>query len=436
MAMTAAQRTVSNAGEMTAAQRSAVKKAAWRLLPLLTVAYLFNYFDRTVVGFAALTMNADIGLTSSQFGFGAGLLFITYCLFEIPSNLALYHIGPRRWLARIMISWGIVSAATAFVVGPYSFYTVRLLLGAAEAGYFVGVTYYLAAWFPVQVRTRMLAWFLVGIPLSTVIGGPLAGLLLQLNGVWGFAGWQWLFFGVSLPCVVFGVIVYVALSDRPQDARWLAPEEREALVGMLTAEKRERQRSEFWAAVRDPRVLILAGVQFCFTLGSYGIGIWLPQIVKAYKFSNLQVSLIVAVPYLFASAAMILWAWHIDRTGKKVANLAIACFLGAIGLVASVVLTGSLLIALVGLTVALIGVTSARAIFWNVPTRFLTGIGAAGGLAFINTIGVFGGFVGPSMMGWLKDWTGSFATGLIAMAAIMLAATLLAASLKLIVEQE
>ena len=436
MTVTATQRAASATSELTATQRSALKRAAWRLLPLLTIAYLFNYFDRTVVGFAALTMNRDIGLTSSQFGFGAGLLFITYCLFEIPSNLALYRIGPRLWLARIMITWGLISASTAFVVGPYSFYAARLLLGAAEAGYFVGVTYYLSAWFPVQTRTRMLAWFLVGIPLSSVIGGPLAGLLLQLDGVWGFAGWQWLFFGVSLPCVAFGLITYTALSDRPQDAAWLSSEERDALVGMLMTETRERQRSEFWPAVRDLRVLVLAGVQFCFTLGSYGIGIWLPQIVKDYKFSNLEVSLIVAVPYLFASVAMIIWAWHIDRTGKKVANLAIACFLGAVGLVASVLLSGALLVALTGLTVALVGVTSARAIFWNVPTRFLTGIGAAGGLAFINTIGVFGGFVGPSMMGWLKDWTGLFTAGLMAMAAIMLVATLLAASLKLLVKQE
>jgi ACS family tartrate transporter-like MFS transporter len=436
MTVTATQRAASAPSELTATQRSALKRAAWRLLPLLTIAYLFNDFDRTVVGFAALTMNRDIGLTSSQFGFGAGLLFITYCLFEIPSNLALYRVGPRLWLARIMITWGLISASTAFVVGPYSFYAARLLLGAAEAGYFVGVTYYLSAWFPVQTRTRMLAWFLVGIPLSTVIGGPLAGLLLQLDGVWGFAGWQWLFFGVSLPCVAFGLITYTALSDRPQDAAWLTSEERDALVGMLMTETRERQRSEFWPAVRDLRVLVLAGVQFCFTLGSYGIGIWLPQIVKDYKFSNLEVSLIVAVPYLFASVAMIIWAWHIDRTGKKVANLAIACFLGAVGLVASVLLSGALLAALTGLTVALVGVTSARAIFWNVPTRFLTGIGAAGGLAFINTIGVFGGFVGPSMMGWLKDLTGSFTAGLMVMAAIMLAATLLAASLKLLVKHE
>jgi MFS transporter, ACS family, tartrate transporter len=421
---------------MDAVAQSALRKAAYRLVPLLTVAYIFNYFDRTVVGFAALTMNRDIGLSASQFGFGAGLLFVTYCLFEIPSNLALYRFGARRWIARIMITWGLVSAATAFVVGPYSFYAVRLLLGLAEAGFFAGVTFYLSAWFPVQIRTRMLAWFLVGIPLSTVIGGPIAGLLLQLDGVLGLAGWKWLFLGVSLPCVVLGLIVFWMLADKPQDAAWLTPGERDALVRLLASESRERPQAEFWPAIRDVRVLILACVQFCFTLGSYGIGIWLPLILKGYTFSNLAISLIVAIPYLFASAAMIAWAWHIDRTGKKIGNLAIACFLGAVGLVVSVLLTGSLLVALTGLTLALIGVTSARAIFWNIPTRFLTGIGAAGGIAFINTIGVSGGFFGPVMMGWLKDLTGSFTTGLMVMAGIMLVATLLAASLKLVMTRE
>src|SRR3974377_1334442 len=214
MAISAAQRTAAGTSQLTAAERSALKKAAWRLLPLLTIAYLFNYFDRTVVGFAALTMNRDIGLTSSQFGFGAGLLFITYCLFEIPSNLVLYRVGPRVWRALIMITWGIISPSTAFVVGPRSFYVARLLLGAAEAGYFVGVAYYFSAWFPVPGPTPLLALFLVARPRS--------------------AGSQWLFFGVSVPCVAFGLIVYAALSDRPQDAKWLTPAERDALLAMLT----------------------------------------------------------------------------------------------------------------------------------------------------------------------------------------------------------
>jgi len=421
---------------MDAVAQSALRKAAYRLVPLLTVAYVFNYLDRTVVGFAALTMNRDIGLTATQFGVGAGMFFVTYCLFEIPSNLALYRFGARRWIARIMITWGFISAATAFVVGPYSFYAVRLLLGLAEAGFFAGVTYYLAAWFPVQTRSRMLAWFLVGIPVSSLIGAPISGLLLQMDGIWGLSGWQWLFIMVSLPCVLMGLLVLKLLADRPQDAAWLTASERKALVGMLDAETRERPHTTWWPAIKDIRVLILAAVQFGFTLGSYGIGIWLPLMLKEYHFSNSAISMIAAVPYFFASAAMIAWAWHVDRTGKKIGNLVITCFLAAVGLVVSVLLTGSLTFALTGLTLALIGVTSARAIFWTIPTRFLAGAGAAGGLAFINSIGTAGGFAGPALMGWLKDVTGSFQNGLLVMAGIMLVATLLAASLKLVMTRE
>jgi MFS transporter, ACS family, tartrate transporter len=421
---------------MDAVAQSALRKAAWRLVPVLTVAYVFNYLDRTVVGFAALTMNRDIGLSATQFGLGAGMFFVTYCLFEIPSNLALYRFGARRWIARIMITWGFVSAATAFAVGPYSFYAVRLLLGLAEAGFFAGVTYYLSAWFPVQTRARMLAWFLVGIPVSSLIGAPISGLLLQMNGIWGLAGWQWLFILASLPSVVLGVLVLGLLADRPRDAAWLSQAERNALAAMLDAETRERPHTALWPALKDVRVLILAAVQFGFTLGSYGIGIWLPLMLKEFQFSNFAVSMIAAIPYIFASAAMIAWAWHVDRTGKKIGNLVITCFLAAVGLVISVLLTGSLLFALSGLTLALIGVTSARAIFWTIPTRFLAGVGAAGGLAFINSIGTAGGFAGPALMGWLKDVTGSFQNGLLAMAGIMLAATLLAASLKLVMTRE
>jgi len=421
---------------MDAVAQSALRKAAFRLVPLLTVAYVFNYLDRTVVGFAALTMNRDIGLSATQFGVGAGMFFVTYCLFEIPSNLALYRFGARRWIARIMITWGFVSAATAFVVGPYSFYAVRLLLGLAEAGFFAGVTYYLAAWFPVQNRSRMLAWFLVGIPVSSLIGAPISGLLLQMDGILGLTGWQWLFIMVSLPCVLIGLLVLKLLADRPQDAAWLTASERKALVALLNAETRERPHTTWWPAIKDIRVLILAAVQFGFTLGSYGIGIWLPLMLKEYQFSNSAISMIAAVPYIFASAAMIAWAWHVDRTGKKIGNLVITCFLAAVGLVVSVLLTGSLAFALTGLTLALIGVTAARAIFWTIPTRFLAGAGAAGGLAFINSIGTAGGFAGPALMGWLKDVTGSFQNGLLAMAGIMLVATLLAASLKLVMTRE
>ena len=412
--------------------QSALRKTGWRLLPLLTVAYLFNYMDRTCLGFAALSMNRAIGLSATQFGLGAGIFFVGYCVFEVPSNLALYRFGARRWLARIMISWGLVSAATAFVRGADSFYAVRCLLGIAEAGFFPGVTYFIAAWFPQQYRTRMLAWFLLGVPGSSLLGGPICGLVLQMDGVLGLAGWRWLFLVVSLPCVALGVLILRMLADRPQQASWLTQPERDAMDAMLAEEVRERPRGSLLAALADPRVLILAGVQFGFTLGSYGIGIWLPLIVQQHRLSSLAIGFVSAVPYLFACLGMMAWAWHVDRTGRRVANLVVTCLLGAVGLGLSVV-SGLLLPGLVGLTLALVGVTAARAVFWTIPTRFLTGVAAAGGLAFINTIGTLGGFAGPAMMGWLRDLTGSFQAGLLAMAAVMLAATLLSGSLRLFV---
>jgi MFS family permease len=418
-----------------AALQSAVAKAALRFVPLLTIAYLFNYLDRTSLGFAALTMNKQLGLSPGQFGLAAGILFVGYCLFEIPSNLMLYRFGARRWLARIMISWGIISAATAFVVGPNSFYALRLLLGIAEAGFFPGVAFFLAAWFPTQYRTRMLAWFLIGIPLSSLIGGPVCGLLLQMDGIWGLAGWQWLFLMVSLPCIPLGLLTLRFLADRPETAAWLTPDERDTLNGVLSAEVRERPPASWLAALRDSRVLILAAIQFGFTLASYGIGIWLPLILKEYHLSNLAIGWMAAIPYLFASAGMILWARYVDRKGRRIVNLAIACLLGGAGLVAPIV-SGSLAVALVGFSAALVGVTAARAIFWTIPTRFLTGAAAAGGLAFINSIGTIGGFAGPSMMGWLKEFSGSYVIGLTAMAAIMIAAMLASLSLKLVMSRE
>jgi len=417
------------------ALQSAVRKAALRFVPLLTIAYLFNYLDRTSLGFAALTMNKQLGLSTGQFGLAAGILFVGYSLFEVPSNLLLYRVGARRWLARIMISWGIVSAATIFVVGPNSFYTLRLLLGIAEAGFFPGVTFFLAAWFPVQFRTRMLAWFLIGIPLSSLVGGPICSMLLQLDGIWGLAGWQWLFIGVSLPCIPLGLLTLRWLSDHPDAAAWLTPDERDALNHTLSSEVRERSPASWLAAMADTRVLILAAIQFGFTLASYGIGIFLPLILKEYHLSNWAIGWIAAVPYLFASAGMILWARYVDQKGRRIVNLAIACLLGGAGLLAPIV-SGSLALGLTGFSAALVGVTAARAIFWSIPTRFLTGAAAAGGLAFINSIGTVGGFVGPFMMGWLKEFSGSYIVGLTAVAAIMISAAVASMSLKLVVSKE
>jgi ACS family tartrate transporter-like MFS transporter len=414
---------------------SAIRKAALRFVPLLTIAYLFNYLDRTSLGFAALTMNQQLGLTATQFGLAAGVLFLGYSTFEIPSNLLLYRFGARRWLARIMISWGLVSAATAFVVGPNSFYALRLLLGIAEAGFFPGVTFFLAAWFPTQYRTRILAWFLVGIPASSLIGGPVCGMLLQMDGIWGLAGWQWLFLLVSLPCIPLGLLTLRWLADSPDTATFLTPDERDALNQVLASEVRERSPSSLWNALKDSRVLILAAIQFGFTLGSYGIGIWLPLILKEYHLTTLAIGWMAAIPYLFATIGMLWWAYYVDNKGRRIVNLAIACLVGGAGLVAPV-LSGSLVIALIGFSAALIGVTAARAIFWTIPTRFLTGVAAAGGLAFINSIGTVGGFAGPYMMGWLKEFSGSYVFGLTAVAAIMVASAVASMSLKLVMTRE
>jgi MFS transporter, ACS family, tartrate transporter len=321
------------------------------------------------------------------------------------------------------------------VVGPNSFYGVRLLLGIAEAGFFPGVTFFLAAWFPAQYRTRMLAWFLVGIPLSSLIGGPVCGMLLQMDGIWGLKGWQWLFLMVSLPCVPLGFATLKLLSDSPQATLWLTGEERDTLVDVLASEVRERPHSSLWAALKDARVLICTAIQFGFTLGSYGIGIWLPLMLKEYHLANLAIGWITAIPYLFASVGMILWARYVDEKGRRIVNLALACLLGGLGLLAPVV-SGSVTVAVTGFSLALIGVTAARAIFWSIPTRFLTGVAAAGGLAFINSIATVGGFVGPFMMGWLKELSGSYVVGLLAVAAIMVVATLASLSLKFFITRE
>jgi len=423
------------ARSFTPIQQSALRKASLRLVPLLTIAYFFSYLDRNSIGFAGLTMNKELGLTNTQFGAAAGWFFLSYTLCEVPSNMALYHFGARRWIARILISWGIISAAMALVSGPVSLYSMRFLLGVAEAGFFPGVTFYLATWFPREYRTRIIAWFLVAIPGSSLIGAPLCGLLLQLDGVLGLSGWKWMFIAVSLPPILLGFVVLRVLSDRPEDTSWLTPEEAHAIHAMRAAETLHHPKTNLIGALSDIRIITLAVVQFGFTLGSYGIGIWLPLIMKDYHLSTLAIGFLAAIPYLFATAGMLLWAHFVDRTGRKIVNMTLALALAAAGL-AGYVFSHSLLFSLVDLTLALIGVTAARGIFWAIPPRILSGAGAAAGLAFINTIGTFGGFVGPYLMGVLKDATGEFVTGILAMAAVMAATTMLSASLKLMVPQE
>jgi len=412
------------------AERRVFAKIGWRLMPILILSYVFNYLDRNNVGFAGLTMNQAIGLTATEFGFGAGVFFVGYCLLEIPSNIALYRVGARVWLSRIMISWGLMSAMTGLAVGANSFYALRLLLGAAEAGFFPGVAFYLGTWFPAQYRTRMIAWFMVAIPVSSVIGGPISGWLLTMDGVGGIAGWQWMFLLEGLPVVVIGISLLWLLADRPEDVSWLTDEERRIVRDRLAAEQRPREVRHFSAAVRDIRVLILALVQFGFLVGSYGIGIFLPLILREGKLTEVQIGFVSSACYLVAVVGMILWARHVDRGGSKVVNLAISCVVSACGFAGAILFKDTFWMSVVWMAVAVTGVNGARAIFWTIPPRFLTGMAAAGGLAFINSIGTTGGFVGPYVMGWLTDETGSFSAGLLAMSGFLVLAALLAWSLR------
>lgn len=404
-------------------------------MPLLVAAYILNYLDRNNLGFAALRMNAELGLTATQFGRAAGILFLGYCFFEVPSNIALYKVGPRVWLARIMITWGLISAATIFVTGPMSLYALRFLLGVAEAGFFPGVAFYLGTWFPSEYRTRMIAWFMVAVPISSVVAGPVSGELLQMDGVLGLSGWKWLFLLEGLPVVVLGFVALWVLADRPDDAHWLSPEERQVVRERIGTERREREVRHLGAALKDVRVLILAGVQFGFLVGSYGVGLFLPQILKLGNLSDREVGYLSSGAYVVATIGMIVWAGQVDRRGGKVVNLALACFVSAVGFLWSIA-SSNFWVAFAGLTVALTGINAARGIFWTIPPRFLTGLAAAGGLAFINSIGTMGGFVGPYVMGWLTDKTGSYTAGLAAMAGFLLIATALSWSLKMFVKQD
>ena len=410
---------------------SAYRKNAWRLVVILVVAYVVNYLDRNSIAFAGLTMNKALGLTARQFGLAAGLSVASYSLLEVPSNLFMQKVGARLWLSRIMITWGLAAAAGALVIGPYSLSVSRLFLGAAEAGFFPGVLLYLSNWFPSRYRTRVFAWFLLGIPLSSVVGGPAAGLLLGMNGYLHLAGWQWIYIAEGIPAAVLGILTYLLLVDHPRDATWLTPEERHALLQALANERRTRVQHDLAAALKDARVLILTVIQFGFTLGTYGIGIWLPLILKQHHLTNIRIGLLSVPPYLAASVAMLLWARSADRKGAQVRNLTLSCALAAAGLIGSAISPG-LALRLLMLTIALVGATSARAIFWAIPPRFLVGTAAAGGLAFINSVGTLGGFFGPFLMGWLKDLTGSFNSGLFLMAMIVTISAAFAALLGLV----
>jgi MFS family permease len=408
----------------------AVRKAAWRLIPLLCVAYIISYIDRTNVGFAALDMNAALGLTAKQFGFAAGMFSIGYCLFELPSNVALQKFGARRWLARIMVTWGLAAAATAFATGPTSYSVIRFITGVAEAGFYPGAIFYIATWFPVAVRGRILAWFVVAVPLSSVISGPVSTALLKVDGL-GLVGWQWLFIIEGLPACVMGAITLFALADRPEDAKWLTDDEKRALRAKLDSEAHPELKKDLWPALADARVLILSLAYFFFVTGSIGAGIWLPQILKPFGLSNQEVGFVSAIPYIAGSIALILWSYVLDHSRAYLKNYVIGCLVSGLGFLFSV-LFDNLWLAVAGVSIGLIGMSGARPAIFCIPPRFLSGAAAAGGIALINSFGNLGGFMGPYAIGWLRETTGSFNAALYFLAGSMVLSALLALSVRLL----
>jgi MFS transporter, ACS family, tartrate transporter len=408
----------------------AIARVTARLVPFLVVCYFVAYLDRVNVGFAALTMNADIGLSASAFGFGAGIFFVTYFFFELPSNLILERVGARRWIARIMFTWGLISGAMAFVGGERSFVLLRALLGVAEAGFFPGIIFYLTLWFPTAYRARIVGYFMAAIPLSTVIGAPVSGALLGMDGLLGMKGWQWLFVLEAVPSLVLSVVVYRYLTDWPADAAWLPGDERAWLIERLSAERRQREAVRHFTVaqvLREPAVWTLSLIYFAIAAYNYGLSFFLPQIVKAFGVSNLQAGLISALPYAVGSFAIVWWGRRSDRHDERRGHLALPMFIAAAGLAAAALLDDPVW-KMVALSVAGFGIFACLPVFWTFPTAFLSGAAAAGGIAMINSLGNLAGFVGPFAMGRLKDLTGAYTAGLLVLAGIGLVGTIAALS--------
>jgi MFS transporter, ACS family, tartrate transporter len=395
---------------------AALAKIRRRLLPFTFLLYIVAYLDRINVGFAALQMNRDLGLGDAAFGLGAGLFFIGYFLFEIPANLIMQRVGARAWIARIMISWGAVAMATAAVRGAGGFYLLRFALGAAEAGFFPGIILYLTWWFPARERAHAIALFMTASALAGVIGGPVSGALLGIGGILGLAGWQWLFILEGLPSVLLGVVVLIYLPNGPQDARWLTGLEKEWLAQSLAHERASGREHSLIGALTAGRVWLLATLYFTIVTGLYGVTMWLPQIVKGLgTLDNLAVGFISALPFLVAAGAMVKVGQSSDRRGERRWHIAISAFAGAAGLIVSA-RTHHPLLAIAALSVGAAGIWGAMGPFWALPAEYLGGTAAAAGIALINSVGNLGGFVGPYLVGMIRQASHSFGGGLAAMA--------------------
>jgi ACS family tartrate transporter-like MFS transporter len=411
-------------GSLSTEERAVIRKAMWRLLPFLCFIYFIAYLDRVNVGFAALTMNEDLALSATAFGQGAGIFFLAYFLFEVPSNFALKRFGARVWIARIMVTWGIISVAMAFVSGTKSFLVLRFLLGVAEAGFFPGMILYLTFWFPSSVRAGILCVFIIANPASTIIGAPLSTTLLGTS-LFGLEGWQTMFIVEGLPAVLLGFAVLFVLCDSPAKAKWLTDREKQVLEQALRRDDRLNTHTSLRDGLASPHVWLFSLLYAALMMGVYGFGLWAPQIIKSLSgLSNQGVGLVLIVPYICATIAMVLWGRHSDRTGERTWHLAVPAMIGAFGF-----LYGSyadnFYLAVAGFSVGAMGIYASLPLFWSLPTAMLGGTAAAGGIALINSIGNLSGYFGPSIIGKLKDSTQGYTAGLLVIAASLAVASVL-----------
>jgi ACS family tartrate transporter-like MFS transporter len=389
--------------DRTLEQRT-MAKISWRLLPLIVVIYFVAYIDRTNVGFAASGMNKDLGFTAYVYGWGAGIFFLGYFLFEVPSNVILHRVGARVWIARIMVTWGIVSGLMMFITGQASFLTVRFLLGVAEAGFFPGVLLYFTYWFPAAYRARVVSALFLAVPGSNAVAAALSGAILQLDGAWGLAGWKWMFLLESLPAILLAPVVLVVLTDRPSAATWLSADERAWLEGQLASERRAiegaRGHMTLFQALTDSRVVGLSMIYLTIVTATYGITFFLPLIVKGHGLTDMSTGLATAIPYTIGTIGMVLWAYSSDRRHERRWHFFVAAMIAGIGLIAAGLSTG-LVASLAAMSVATVGLYGSKPAFWPLPSTFLSGTAAAGGIAMVNSIGNLGGFAGPYIVGWI-----------------------------------
>jgi len=411
----------------SAASNSIYTRVTWRFMPLLFVCYVVAYLDRVNVGFAKLQMLSDLNFSEAMYGFGAGIFFIGYFFFEVPSNLLLHRLGARRWIARIMLTWAILSAATAWVSTPTMFYVLRFFLGVAEAGFFPGLVLYLTYWFPAHRRGKMVAFLMAGNPVAGIVGGPISGFIMQrLAGNAGLAGWQWLFILEAIPALLLAVIIFWFLDDRVKDAKWLPVHEREFIASEIDAEARTKSHGSVREVFTSLKVWLLCAILFGIVMGSYAVGFWQPTIIKGSGITDaFTIGLLTVVPYLVALISMILVGRHADRTRERRWHVVVPQCVAAAGFMICAYAGNNTYVALLGLTLAASGVITALPMFWALPTSFLGGTGAAAGIALINSTGNLAGFVSPALVGWLKTLTHSLDSSLFLIAGSLLASACL-----------